>query len=124
MFTGVELLDDDYDIDVGLRFNVNKGDYKPLELKEKIHDILKNHTEYGADIRQHCVTVKYKKDGELAYHIDLVIYAYEDKDDKDSQLYLVISKCKGDLMLIFNVKQPDNYINVFGVIDKVIYRSI
>lgn len=92
MYTGVEPLDKDYDIDVGLRFNVNKDDYKPLELKEKIYDILKNHTEYGADIRQPCVTVKYKKDGELAYHIDLVVYAYEDKDDTNSQLYIARGK--------------------------------
>ncbi|KOY65398.1 nucleotidyltransferase domain-containing protein [Clostridium sporogenes] len=88
MFTGVEPLDKDYDIDVGLRFKVNKNDYEPVDLKEKIYDILKNHTEYGAEIRQPCVTVKYKKDGELAYHIDLVVYAYEDKGDTRSQLYL------------------------------------
>lgn len=88
MFTGVEPLDKDYDIDVGLRFKVNKDEYKPLELKEKVYDILKKHTEYGAEIKKPCVTVKYKKDGELAYHIDLPIYAYEDKDNTDSQLYL------------------------------------
>ncbi len=92
MFTGVEPLDKDYDIDVGLRFNVNKDEYKPLELKEKVYDILQNHTEYGAEIKQPCVTVKYKKDGELAYHIDLVVYTYEDKDDTDSKLYLARGK--------------------------------
>lgn len=92
MFTGVEPLDKDYDIDVGLRFNVNKDDYEPLELKEKVYDILKNHTEYGAEIKQPCVTVKYKKDGELAYHIDLPIYAYEDKEDTNSQIYLARGK--------------------------------
>lgn len=92
MLTGVEPLDKDYDIDVGLRFNVNKDDYEPVELKEKVYEILKNHTEYGAEIRQPCVTVKYKKDGELAYHVDLVVYAYEDKDDTDSQLYLARGK--------------------------------
>ena len=35
----------EYDIDVGLRFNVNKGDYEPLDLKETICEILENHTE-------------------------------------------------------------------------------
>lgn len=88
MFTGVEPLDKDYDIDVGLRFNVNKADYDPLELKQKVHEILKDHTDYGADIRKPCVTVKYKKNGEVAYHVDLVVYSYEDKDDNNSQLYL------------------------------------
>ena len=32
----------EYDIDVGLRFNVNKGDYEPLDLKETICEILEN----------------------------------------------------------------------------------
>lgn len=88
MFTGVQPLDKEYDIDVGLRFNVNKDDYTELELKQKIKEILDTHTEYGAEIKKPCVTVKYKKDGELAYHVDLVTYAYEDKDNKESQLYL------------------------------------
>lgn len=92
MYTGVEPIAKDYDIDVGLRFNVNKDDYKPVELKEKVYDVLKNHTEYGAEINRPCVTVKYKKDGELAYHVDLAIYSYEDKDNNDSQLYLAWGK--------------------------------
>jgi hypothetical protein len=88
MFTGVEPLDKDYDIDVGLRFNINKADYDPLELKQKVHEILKDHTDYGAEIKKPCVTVKYKKNGEVAYHVDLAIYSYEDKDNTGSQLYL------------------------------------
>lgn len=93
MYTGVEPLDKEYDIDVGLRFKVNKDDYeKPTELKNKIYDILKTHTEYGAEIKKPCVTVTYKKDGETAYHVDLVVYVYEDKDDTESQLYLARGK--------------------------------
>ena len=88
MFTGVEPLDKEYDIDVGLRFNVNKADNNPIDLKNLIYESLKNHTEYGAEIKKPCVTVKYKKDGELAYHVDLVAYSYQDKDNTDSQLFL------------------------------------
>lgn len=93
IYTGVEPLDKEYDIDVGLRFQVNKDDYeKPTELKNKINDILKNHTEYGAEVKKPCITVKYKKDGEIAYHVDLVVYTYEDKNDTESQLYLARGK--------------------------------
>lgn len=93
MYTGVKPLDNkDYDIDVGLRFNVNKDDYKPLELKEKVYEILKDHTDYGAEIKQPCVTVTYKKNGNIGYHVDLVIYAYEDKSDTNSQMYLARGK--------------------------------
>ena len=79
MYLGVEPLDKEYDIDVGLRFHANRDDYEPMDLKEKIKDLLKNHTEYGAKIKKPCVTVTYKKDGEAAYHVDLVTYVYEDK---------------------------------------------
>ena len=93
MYTGVEPIDKEYDIDVGLRFNVNKNDYEnPTELKNKICDILKKHTEYGAKVKKPCVTVTYKKDGEIAYHVDLVVYTYEDKNDSESQLYLARGK--------------------------------
>lgn len=93
MHLGVEPLDKEYDIDVGLRFKVNCEDYNdPVEIKQKIYDLLDNHTEYGAKIKKPCVTVTYKKDGEAAFHVDLVTYTYEDKDDTDSQLYLARGK--------------------------------
>ena len=92
MYLGVQPLDKEYDIDVGLRFNINKKDFEPIEIKEKIHSLLKNHTEYGAIIKNPCVTVSYKKDGEIAYHVDLVVYSYEDKDNHESQMYLARGK--------------------------------
>lgn len=93
MYTGVEPLDREYDIDVGLRFKVNKDGYdEPTELKNKIYDILQNHTEYGAKVKNPCVTVTYKKNGETAYHVDLTVYAYEDKENSESQLYLARGK--------------------------------
>ena len=93
MYIGTEPLDGkEYDIDVGLRFDVNYEDYEPMKLKNIIHDILKDHTDYGTDIKKPCVTVTYKKDGEAAYHVDLVVYAYTDKNDHDSQMYLARGK--------------------------------
>lgn len=92
MHLGVEPLDKEYDIDVGLRFHVNCCDYSPMDLKDKIYELLKNHTDYGAKIKKPCVTVTYKKDGEAAYHVDLVVYTYEDKTDTDSQMYLARGK--------------------------------
>lgn len=93
MYLGVEPTDDrEYDIDVGLRFNVNKSDYEPMDIKNIIADILSDHTDYGAVIKKPCVTVTYKKDGEATYHVDLVTYLYEDHEDKQSQLYLARGK--------------------------------
>ena len=92
MYLGVETLDKEYDIDVGLRFYANYSEYTPMDLKNKIYNLLKNHTDYGAKIKKPCVTVTYKKEGEAAYHVDLVIYTYEDKENTDSQLYLARGK--------------------------------
>lgn len=97
MHLGVEPLNKEYDIDVGLRFEVNKCDVEPMDIKNKICELLKNHTEYGAKIKKPCVTVTYIKDGKAAYHIDLVTYSYEDKEDTSSQLYLARgNECEAD----------------------------
>lgn len=93
MYLGVEPISGrEYDIDVGLRFNADKDDYEPMDIKNIIADVLKDHTEYGTTVKKPCVTVTYKKDGEAAYHVDLVTYLYEDHTDKDSQLYLARGK--------------------------------
>ena len=85
MYTGIEPESDgEYDIDVALN----------IDLKNKICEILKNHTDYGAEIKKPCVTVTYKKEGEAKFHVDLVTYVYDNKDDEDSQLY--IAKGKND----------------------------
>lgn len=84
--------DGEYDIDVGLRFSANRDDYDPIDIKNKICEILKNHTDYGAEIKKPCVTVTYKKDGEAKFHVDLVTYLYENKDNENSQLYIAKGK--------------------------------
>ena len=94
----------EFDIDVGLRFNVNYTEYKPFELKNIIKDILKNHTEYGADIKKPCVTVTYSKEGEASYHVDLVVYSYEDKENKNFQMY--IAKGKNDNNSVWEKADP------------------
>lgn len=92
MFTGVTPMDKDYDIDVGLRFNINSCDCDVIKLKNQIADILDSHTEYGAEVKNSCVTVKYKKGGEIAFHVDLVPYSYDDKDSDERKLLLAYGK--------------------------------
>lgn len=111
MHLGVEPLDKEYDIDVGLRFQVSRSEYEPMDLKDKIYDLLKDHTDYGAKIKRPCVTVTYKKDGEAAYHVDLVIYTYEDKDDRESQLYLARGKSSGDEDTCWEKSDPVGLVN-------------
>lgn len=113
MFTGVVPEDgDEYDIDVALRFNVNKSDYNPIDIKNTIYNILKDHTDYGAEIKKPCVTVSYKHNGEIKYHVDLVIYLYDDKNNEESQMY--IAKGKDENFQEWEKADPKgllNYIN-------------
>ena len=89
MSTGVKPLDRDYDIDVGLRFDLSKEDYpNPVEVKLWVYEVLKNHTS-KVEVRRPCVRVYYIENGEPAYHVDLAIYAAKSSDGK---LYLARGK--------------------------------
>lgn len=80
MHTGIKPDDGDYDIDVGLRFDLSRDDYPdPVSVKKWVYDALEGHTE-KVEIRKSCVTVTYKEDGEDAYHIDFACYSQEDED--------------------------------------------
>lgn len=94
MHLGVEPKGDsrEYDIDVALRFNIDKDDYEPIDIKKQIKNVLENHTEYGAEIKRPCVTVTYKKDGTAEYHVDLVVYSFADKNNHSSQMYIALGK--------------------------------
>ena len=95
MHLGVKPTDDrEFDIDVALRFHSDKDKSNPFEHKQAIYDILEHHTEYGATIKKPCVTVTYKKDGEAAYHVDLVSYAYDDHLDAGSQMHIAKGKTR------------------------------
>lgn len=70
MNTGVKpLLGREYDIDVGLDFDLITDDLDPVEVKTWIRDALKRQG-IAAEIRRSCVTVF--RDG---YHVDLAVYA-------------------------------------------------
>ncbi len=75
MSTGVKPLDSEYDIDVGLEFDMNKDNYEPVKVKEWVYECLKDHTA-TVKVRTPCVTVVYQESGEPAYHVDLTVYAH------------------------------------------------
>lgn len=82
MGTGILPEDEDYDIDVGIKFDISKDDYTdPIEPKKWVRDALDGHTK-SVEIRRSCVTVTYQKDGEPLYHVDFAIYANQNTDDK------------------------------------------
>lgn len=88
MSTGVQAIKgDDYDIDVGLSFNLAKKDYSdPTEVKKWVYKALEGHTN-DIEIKRPCVRVSYEKNGSKEYHIDLAIYSDSECND-DGKMYL------------------------------------
>ena len=74
--TGVFPLDSDYDIDIGIIFQLNRKDFNPTQVKSWVHDALntKNRTVY---YKRPCLTVQYHHSGIEDHHIDLAVYVEE-----------------------------------------------
>lgn len=90
MHTGILPVHGDYDIDVGVVFDICKEEYPdPVVVKQWVHDALEGHTDVVA-IKKPCVTVQYHLSGEDVYHVDLAIYAHDAYSDES--LYLARGK--------------------------------
>ncbi|WP_437485774.1 cyclic GMP-AMP synthase DncV-like nucleotidyltransferase [Sorangium sp. So ce1014] len=75
MNIGVKPVNGDFDIDVGLRFDLSTADYPdPVVAKAWVHNALEKHTKKVV-VRRSCVTVYYQEHGEDIYHVDLVVYS-------------------------------------------------
>ena len=81
MGTGIKPEDEDYDIDVGIKFDINKDDYNALSPKIWVRDALSGHTK-SVKIRRSCVTVTYQKNYDPIYHVDFAVYAGSNPDGK------------------------------------------
>ncbi|WP_437953758.1 cyclic GMP-AMP synthase DncV-like nucleotidyltransferase [Sorangium sp. So ce296] len=91
MNLGVKPVDGDFDIDVGLRFDLSKDEYPdPVVVKSWVHKALDGHTK-KVDVRRSCVTVYYQEGGEDAYHVDLAIYS-SGKRNADGKDYIAKGK--------------------------------
>jgi hypothetical protein len=90
MKTGVKPIKDlEYDIDIGLRFDIRESDYKADEVRGWIYEAVKDHTKRIED-KGPCVRVVY----EAGYHLDLVTYAVW-SDDSGSEQYRLAHKKNG-----------------------------
>jgi hypothetical protein len=87
MNTGIKPLDSDYDIDVGLYFDMSKDDVDPIAAKNWIYNSLVGHTS-DVKIKTPCITVTYA----AGYHVDVTVYAANNSDGK---VYLAKGKPNG-----------------------------
>jgi predicted nucleotidyltransferase len=88
MGTGVKPLNGDYDIDVGIVFNIDYRAYDPVIVKGWVHSAVETHTA-RVEWRRPCITVYYQEGGEPIYHVDLAILA---KDPYSNGLRLALGK--------------------------------
>lgn len=86
--TGIKPPKGDYDIDLGIVFNVCWEDHTPVTVKGWVHEALKD---FKPEVkwRRPCITVYYQRGGEPRYHVDLAILA---KDRYGSGLRLALGK--------------------------------
>ncbi len=93
MGTGIQPSEGDYDIDVGLKFNISKEDYPdPTEVKQWVYDALSDHTQ-RVEFKRPCITVFYQRHDEPIYHVDLAIYS---ESSYDGSLYIAKGKPNSD----------------------------
>ncbi|HIF9097708.1 TPA: cyclic GMP-AMP synthase DncV-like nucleotidyltransferase [Photobacterium damselae] len=71
MHTGVKPLNDDYDIDVGVIFDINIADYDSKALKKLVRDKLKKQHNRNVSYNRPCVSINYA----AGYHVDMPVYA-------------------------------------------------
>ena len=72
MGTGIKPINDDYDIDVGIIFDITNEEYDSGKLKKLIFDKLNKQYNRTVEYNKPCITVDYKS---KKYHVDLAIYS-------------------------------------------------
>ncbi len=74
MGTGVKPVSGDYDIDVGVVFDLgNVNSEYPRTVKRWVYDAVKDHTS-DVSWKEPCITVQYRASHEPVYHVDLAVY--------------------------------------------------
>ncbi|MCR8964063.1 nucleotidyltransferase [Brevibacillus halotolerans] len=77
MNTGIHPLNGDYDIDVGLYFEMSTDDATPIEAKQWVYEAVEDHTK-DVKFKTPCITVTYA----AGYHVDITVYSAINSDGK------------------------------------------
>jgi hypothetical protein len=112
--TGVYPLDSDYDIDIGIVFQISRKEFSPTQVKGWVHDALntKNRTVY---YKRPCLSVQYHQSSEAAYHIDLAVYTKEVNTFFDRKTYYIAKGYEGseDKYKLWELAEP------FELLDRI-----
>lgn len=83
----------EYDLDLGLRFEINDRDFTAAEVGKWVFEAVKNHTD-NVKHKGPCVRVTYAAGAGNGYHVDLVSYAWQ-KDAAGQETFKLAHKDKG-----------------------------
>ena len=95
-------LEEDYDIDVGLDFNIKSSDYNPEEVRKWVYSAIKKHTD-NVENKGPCIRIIYQ----LGFHVDLVCYARYKNDNITENFHLAH---KNGSWIASDPKKIKNYI--------------
>lgn len=90
MKTGINPVDLDYDIDVGLALELS-GQPDPVTAKTAVFNAVAEHTA-RVEFRRNCITVYYQQGGEPKFHVDLAVYW----NHPNGHMYLATGKQHSD----------------------------
>lgn len=107
MGTGIRPLEGDYDIDVGIAFDIAKENHGPIEAKNWVYESLLGHTA-SVEMKTSCVRVTYGRDGEPLYHVDLAVYA---ASNSDGMMYLAKGR-RGSDQPFWEPSDPKRFISL------------
>jgi hypothetical protein len=85
--TGVKPVDGDYDIDIGVVFDIDYRTEDPVTVKGWVHQAVLGHTA-SVEWKRPCITVNYQQAREAKYHVDLAVMAR----DSNGTLRLALGK--------------------------------
>jgi hypothetical protein len=101
----------DFDIDVGLFFpNIKPSELDPVQLKSIVFSAVHDHTD-KVDFRRPCITVYYQRQGEVAFHVDLAVYA---KDPWNGQVLAVGKQGSGSEHREWQPSNPKGLTELIG----------
>ncbi|MDY7230250.1 nucleotidyltransferase [Hyalangium rubrum] len=78
MGTGIKPIDRDYDIDIGIVFDLDHLKNDPVTVKGWVYEAVVGHTT-SVEWRRPCITVNYQQGREPKYHVDLAVMARDSR---------------------------------------------
>ncbi len=113
--TGVRpLVGDDFDIDIGIAFNISKKEFQPTLVKAWVFNAL-NTLARNVEYKRPCIRVQYYKNKEKNFHVDLAIYTSPGSENSWDKNYYIAKGYFGskEANIVWEVSEPARLVELF-----------